>query len=493
MSAQGAQSLQGFLREWMPDGEQARKFLTHPASVSCIMGPYGSGKTTAAFLKGLLCSAAVPPSPVDGVRYSRGAVVRDTYRNLESNTIPSWEECFPRDVFSFKGGRGGEPGIATLDFALDDGTSMHVEVRFVAVGDHNVKEFCDGLQLTWCFINGLDAQPEEMISYMQPRLSRYPSPQHRPENWKQFVPYWCKLFADMNAPDLDNWTYKMFVENLPKGYAFFQQPGGFDPNAENVKNLRDGYYDNMMAGKEPWWINRFIHNKFGFSRIGEPVYSEYSEGIHISQSPLKFNPDNALILGFDAGRDGRCVALQRTFGGKIRVLAEFRAAQRCAAMQFGQECSYWLADHFGNASRIEAWADPSAVNPSDTSDDPWIEIVSNCMRINIEEAPSNDPAVRIEAVKQPLRLHDDGTPNLLIDPSCMELRKGFSSGYCFGKTVTHGYKIATPVPIKNEFSHVHDALQYGVLGSSDYSALRARGKNRRRTREETNWDPHAHG
>lgn len=425
------------------------------------------------------------------MRYSRGAVVRDTYRNLETNTIPSWEEQFPRDVFPLKGGRGGEPGRATLDFALDDGTSMHVEVLFVAVGDHNVKEFCDGLQISWCFLNGLDALPEEMISFMQPRLSRYPAPQHRPADWKRYVPYWCKLFSDMNAPDLDNWTYKMFVENLPPGYAFFQQPGGFDSDAENVENLRDGYYTGMVAGKEPWWINRFVHNKFGFSRIGEPVYGEYREELHVSKVPLKFDPERELILGFDAGRDARCVALQRTWSGRIRVLGEFHAQQRCAAKQFAEECSFWLSERFPRAHRFQAWADPAAVNPSEASDDPWIDIVSNKLGIDIREAPSNDPAVRVEAVKQSLRLLDDGEPHFLIDPSCMELRKGFSSGYCFGKTVTHGYKIATPVPVKNEFSHVHDAAQYGVLGSSDWADLRGRSKGRHRTREETEWDPHA--
>ncbi len=500
MSAANAQPLQGFLRQMMPKGEVLRDFLTHPAPVSCIMGPYGSGKTTGCFLKGLLCSAAVPPSPIDGVRYSRGAVVRDTYRNLETNTIPSWEECFPRDVFKMKGGSGGEPARANLEFVIDDGTTMRMEVLFVAVGDHNVKEFCDGLQVTWAMLNGMDALPREMLSYMRPRLGRYPAPQHRPADWKKYVPYWRKLYGDMNAPDLDNFTYEDFVETPLKGYKLFEQPGGLDPKAENVENLPSDYYDTLMDGKEEWWLNRFVHNKFGYSRSGKPVYLDYSEPLHGMSFDIPLNPSRELIVGMDGGRDACAIAMQRRANGGLDILAELIPEERMGAKQFGKWLSHMLNALFPGARNIVGYADPATADPNDTDDDAmWIEIVARVADIPIDPAPSNLLTPRMESVRELLRQQDEGVPLLRVSRRCKVIRRGFSSGYIFSEQKSlqesRGSTIKTfqPVPLKNSYSHPMNALEYGALGSSDWAALQGRNKTRRRTREETSWDPHAHG
>ena len=57
---------------------------------------------------------------------------------------------------------------------------------------------------------------------------------------------------------------------------------------------------------------------------------------------------------------------------------------------------------------------------------------------------------------------------LILDPRhCRMLRRGFNAGYMYrvqkgmntvGSTMPH-------LPVKNEYSHIHDALQYGLLGS----------------------------
>ena len=104
---------------WMPAGPVSRDFIQHPARVSAEMGPYGSGKTTALFIKKLLCSMVVPPSPLDGVRYARTAIIRDTYRNLDLNTIPSWEERFPRAMGEWRGGGNGEPPAKTRGAGIE--------------------------------------------------------------------------------------------------------------------------------------------------------------------------------------------------------------------------------------------------------------------------------------------------------------------------------------------------------------------------------------
>jgi len=68
---------------------------------------------------------------------------------------------------------------------------------------------------------------------------------------------------------------------------------------------------------------------------------------------------------------------------------------------------------------------------------------------------------RREAVEFQLGRLVSGEPALLIDPSCIRLINGFIGGYCYPEVGTSG--IYGAKPIKNKYSHVHDALQYMVV------------------------------
>lgn len=484
--------------DWLPGGAVMREFIMAPEPVTCIMGPYGSGKTTGAFVKGLLCSCVVPKSPIDGVRYARGLVIRDTYRNLEMNTIPSWHERFPTTLGSWRGGSGGEPAKAVIDFELSPGEILHMEVIFAAIGDHNVKTFCDGFQATWCFANAVDALPREFLSFMRPRLGRWPPPQHRPADWQKYVRYWRKLFGDMNAPDLDNWTYgdaenkkPGFVEHVPPGWRLFTQPGGTEPAAENRENLPTDYYETLLAENETWWVNRFVHNKFGYSRSGQPVYPEWNDRLHVAPRPIPFNKNYRLYLGLDAGRDPRAIAVQKTPMGRRNILRELIPESRMGAKRFGQLLSEWLADNFPDAD-VHAFADPAAFYPTQDSDEDsvWVDTVAEVAEIKIKPAASNSLGPRLEAVRQPLSEMIESEPAVQLDPSCRVLRRGFNSGYRFAKVKVHGDEHTGSDPVKNLYSHPHDALQYVMLGMSDWRALQGRETKRGRTTEEVGWNAH---
>lgn len=483
--------------DWMPSGEVLRGFIMAPEPVTAIMGPWGSGKTTGGFIKGLLCSCVVPRSPVDGVRYARGVVVRDTYRNLEMNVIPSWQERFPPNLGSFKGGGGGEPAKAVIDFELAPGEILHLEVIFAALGDHNVKTFCDGFQANWCFLNAIDALPPEIISFMWPRLGRWPSPQHRPADWKLHVHRWRKLFGDMNAPDMDNWTYgdeengrKGFVENKPDNWRLFTQPGGLEKNAENIENLPPGYYEDLVAQNEEWWNNRFVHNRFGYSRAGTPVYPRWNDSVHVAKADIPFDPKRKLLLGVDGGRDACAAAGQRRYSGGLDLIDEFIPKQRMGAKQFGKWLSQQLAEKYPDAD-VLAYLDPATYNPNDLDDDAlWADIFAQASGITCKPAPTNALTARLEAVNDLLQLFDGDRPGFQLSPRCKRIRRGFNSEYRFGEEKRHGDVVDTDVPVKNKASHIHDANQYLCLGSSDFRELKARESRRGPPVEETSWNPH---
>jgi hypothetical protein len=484
--------------KWIPSGPVARSFVFSSALTSGIMGPWGSGKTTAGFVKGLVCSIAVPPSPVDGVRYARTGVIRDTYRNLELNTLSSWFENFPRDLGEWRGGGSGEPGRARIRWALQDGTELDWEVIFVAVGDHNVRQFCDGLQLTNCFVNAGDSVPEELFTiFMTPRLSRYPSREQRPENWGDEVDKYAKLFTDYNAPDEDNHLYKNFIEKPIPGWKNFVQPGGLDPGAENLPNLRPGYYANLMKkNADPWWINRFVHNKPGYSRSGEPVYPEFNDDLHTAPIDVQYDPTRDLIVGVDGGRDACAVFAQRRLMGGFDVLAECIPEHRCSADKFGEKFSQFVADEFPNLRNMRIYADPATDNPNDMVDKVvWLDAFLDAAELDrtyCGEVPTNDFGPRRMGVAQLLNELDSGRPMFRLSPRCKVLRKGFMSKYCFEILENRqGDKRSPLSPVDNPWTHPHDALQYAVIGSGDFKHLRSRRAKERSRRggEVEQYDP----
>ena len=58
----------------------------------------------------------------------------------------------------------------------------------------------------------------------------------------------------------------------------------------------------------------------------------------------------------------------------------------------------------------------------------------------------------------------DGAPAFqLARENCPVLRKGFLNGYHYKRISRSGDERYQEVPNKNDFSHIHDALQYGLL------------------------------
>lgn len=485
---------------WMPSGPVARDFVLSSALTSGIMGPWGSGKTTAGFVKGLVCSIPVPPSPVDGVRYARTVVIRDTYRNMELNTLSSWFENFPKDLGEWRGGGSGEPGRSRIRWALQDGSELDWETLFVAVGDHNVRQFCDGLQVSNAFVNAGDSVPEELFTvFMTPRLARYPAREHRPADWQKYVDRYAKLWTDFNAPDEDNHLFQNFFEKPIPGWKCFVQPGGLEKDAENKANLRAGYYDNLMKkNSDPWWINRFVHNKPGYSRSGEAVYPEFNPEIHVAKHNITFDRARDLLVGLDGGRDRCAIFGQRSRSGRTDILAELIPETRGGAKTFGIEFSQFVADEFPDVRSIVIFPDPATDNPNDLDDDVfWLDVFLGAAgfdRGDVTMPPTNDFTPRREAVSQALSELQDGNPMYRVSPRCKVLIKGFMSKYIFEKIENRqGDERSTAKPVKNPWSHPHDANQYLVLGSGDYRVLRTRDgrKAARPAAQAEEHDPHS--
>ena len=69
-------------------------FFQSNAFVQGVMGPVGSGKSYGCAAKIFKKAVEQKPSPIDGIKYSRFAIVRNSYPMLKTTTI---KPCRPAD------------------------------------------------------------------------------------------------------------------------------------------------------------------------------------------------------------------------------------------------------------------------------------------------------------------------------------------------------------------------------------------------------------
>lgn len=502
---------------WKPPGPIAAKFMASTAMVQILNGPIGSGKTTAVLMKGLRLGAKQAPSRKHRARNSRGelvpvrrfklAVVRDTYRQLWKTTLPSWFRRVPKEVGEFNGAENA-PAAHRIGFELDAGsinsTIVDFQAEFAAIGEMAVEDFMRGYEPTCWYLNELDLLAQMVLAFAQDRAGRFPE-------MDDGGPTWRGVLADCNAPEFEAWLYREIFALTPAqrralNVDLFVQPGGREPGAENLENLPPDYYTPKI-GQEDWYIARMIDNKPGYSRSGKPIYPEFNDRLHVAPDELEPVPGLPIGIGLDAGGSPAAVIGQRLRNGQRRVLDEIVTEQGTGPGRFGEQLRQLLHDRYGafladasiigarRAPVIRGWADPSAAYGADkdAGDEDWMQIVARKAGIRIEAAPTNAPRLRWEAVRRPLQTLIDGAPAFLLSPRCTTTRAGFNNGYRFRKLNVPGATRYGEEAEKNEYSHVHDALQYWCSGDDGYLEVMERNQARvvdpRMAEHQHDWDP----
>lgn len=464
----------------MPVGAVADAFREDRTFISTIMGPYGSAKTTTCFQKIINAAMWQRPGP-DGVRRSRGCIIRNTERQLKANVMADWFAWFPKT----KDNWNGDELKHTLRIDVPNLGPLHIEVLFRAMGELKAEEVFKGMALTWLWPNEVDTLDMAVIRYGIPRVGRYPMA-------KDGGCAWSGVFCDMNAPDVDNWTYDFLVNknlDIPDellaqlqatygplfGIAFHRQPGGRTPEAENLQNLPAGYYERMMIGLSENETRRFVDNEFGAVNSGQPVFPEFIDRFHVAPTPLKPLPGRALFVGLDGGSTPALVVGQLGDDGQVRVLDELvvfnpdadKQLAKMGPINFAREARRFLDERFPTSRVAEVWGDPAAFYGGDDENLAWAQDFAREFKAKVRPAPvkGNRLTPRLEAVRACL-IHNVGPkPGIIVSPTCKHLRRGFNNGYVIQRVkLSNGGGRWKDEPDKNDFSHVHDALQYLVCG-----------------------------
>jgi hypothetical protein len=469
--------------KYKPGGDVLKNFMKDDHFFRGLRGPVGSGKSACCAIEIFRRALAQEPNQ-DGIRKSRWAVVRNTNPQLRTTTIKTWLDWFPENVW---GKMLWHPPPYTHHIKKGD---LDLEVIFLALDrPEDVKKLLS-LELTGVWINEAREVPKQIVDACTMRVGRFPS-------MKDGGPTWYGVIADTNAPDEDHWWPVMSGEAplpehvsreealmlvKPDTWEFFTQPGGMvaevdsegnvveykkNPKAENITNLTPNYYPDIITGKTKSWIDVYVLNKLGSLSDGKQVYPMFDEAVHVSREPIIATPSVPIIVGLDFGLTP-AAAFCQSVRGRWYVLHEL-VAQDMGIVRFSEVLKQEMAQKFPNFQFI-VYGDPAGDYRAQTDERTPFQILRKS-GIKAYVAPTNDPALRIEAVATPLNRMVDGQPGFMIDQRCTNLVKGFRGGYHYRRLQVSGAARHEERPDKNKFSHIHDALQYAFCGGGEGRAL----------------------
>jgi hypothetical protein len=477
---------------YVPPGPVALAYIRRLEGSSFIMGPVGSGKTTASAFKRIHAASAAPVAwhPEDGkpTRMCRWIVLRDSFRSAEKTVLESWKQWFPKGYpgSSWAGGND-RPVTHTLRFRGQDGVRVEAITEFAGLGENSIETLMKGREYSGGWLNEFDTHAEGALEDMEQRVGRYPMADNlltvkELEELSRELGHVIQsgqrkalVIGDLNAPTLDNHAYKTLVTNIHKtpDRAFFCQPSGLSAEAENRHKLEPDYYDRLVRNQDPSFVMRMVENKFGYSRSGKPVYEGFERSRHVARREIGFDPSLELIIAIDVSMNTLNPAatfLQVKAPGRIAAIDELYMGHGVGAARFGEALKQLIDERYFEAIKIRVFADPAAQYGADREAGQLTALETIAIILGlpllIPAGGSNELGGRLDAVKAELRGYLEPNTHLIICPvRCPILIEGFEGKYRYKRRPERASAEYEDAPEKNHpHSDIHDSLQYGVQG-----------------------------
>lgn len=198
------------------------------------------------------------------------------------------------------------------------------------------------------------------------------------------------------------------------------------------------------------------------SIIGKRIYPEFKYKTHVSEVPLKPEYPTKIIRGWDnTGLSPAIVLSYFTPTGQWRIFKEF-----CFFDVGIMEATETLINYCGMYLPADCtfvdYGDPAG-RTRDTNKGSARDYITMKAREFGQDLYIIDGIqtwkIRRESVAGRLTSLKAGEPAILIDPSCQMLIEGFDGGYAF-RELANLPGMYVEEAVKNDYSHVHDALQY---------------------------------
>ncbi|TXH19341.1 MAG: terminase [Hyphomicrobiaceae bacterium] len=448
------------------------RFMQSAAFGRLIAGPVGSGKTIGCIFELFRRSCEQAPAP-DGFRYTRWAIVRQTLKQLKDTVL--------KDITSWLDGIAAyKVSDNTIYIQMGDVRSEWILIPLDSPED---QRRLLSMQLTGAWMSEAIEMDVGLVDALAGRLGRYPSAQLGGATW-------FGMIADTNMPTEGSDWHKFMDSNTPPDWQIFIQPGGLEPTAENLNWLTQTnetlklpidhpdriaqgrkYYERLARGHGTDWVRRYVHAQYGNDPSGTAVFREtFNRSFHVAEDVL-VSRSSPLIIGQDFGRDPCSVICQLDHKGRLLVLQEVIAEDIGLEMHLEKMLRPTLMHERYLGRPIAMVGDPSGVSKSSIYEETTFDVLKR-LGFNAFPAPTNDIDPRLRAIEAFLMGQRDGGPAIIFDRDrCPVLIRAMAGGYRYAKTKAG---VRKPLPDKNEYSHVIDALQYAALaahgGMSGYFA-----------------------
>jgi hypothetical protein len=447
-------------------------FHNDDSFVRLLLGPVGCGKSVACCVEPLIRGIQQAPGR-DGIRRTRGAVIRNTYPELKSTTIKTWLSWYPEKKFGKI--KWDSPITQLIKF-----NDVEIEVLFMPMDSIDDVEKLMSLELTWAYINEVQFIPKKIFKICQQRVNRYPSKKDGAEL------SWTGVFADTNPPDADHWIFKMFEEKIPNNHRIFRYDSPLIKYEELPKDLHnialsmDGtaystdqtidyidiqndpnYWLNLVPGSTDEEIKVNLMGKYGIVVDGKPVHATYNDTIHFANKEITASPLVELGLGWDFGLTPACAIVQLSPHGQLVALDELWTedmdlrdfAENVVIPHLDRNYPWWR-DNYISVN------DPAGSAGMQTDGASCEDILLELKIKSNSAAPNNNPTPRRDGLKYFLGRLTGGKPAFVVSNKCTMIRKGLMGNFQYGRIKVGGEERYHEKPLKNIYSHICEGLEY---------------------------------
>lgn len=444
-----------------------------------IAGPVGSGKTTACLFELFRRSCEQIPA-ADGFRYTRFAIVRQTLKQLKDTVL--------KDITTWLDG--------VADYRVSENT-IHIKIGdvksewlLIPLDTPEDQRRLLSMQLTGAWMSEAIEMDVGIISPLAGRLGRFPGPALGGASW-------FGLIADTNMPS-EGSSWHKFMTQTPPDWQVFIQPGGMEDTAENLEwltqtpetlklpvtsEVRRGqgrsYYERFLRSNNEDWCKRYVHAQYGDDPSGSAVFKDsFKQSFHVVEgvTPVSGHP---LIVGQDFGRDPCSIICQIDHKGRLLIIEEVLAEDIGLELHVERNLRPALMHPNYMGKAIAVVGDPAGKAKGSIYEETSFDAMKR-MGFMAFPAPTNDIDKRLRAIEAFLLAQRDGGPAILIDrDKCPTVVRALAGGYRFARTRSG---MRRPLPDKNEFSHIVDALQYAALAAHGGMGEMIAGRLQRRPR-----------
>lgn len=441
-------------------------FMLSNSFYRMMLGPLGSGKTTTVLFE-LLRRACEQAPGLDGTRYTRFALLRQTLQQLKNTVL--------KDIIQWFGPlcewRVSE---STVWFKFGDVQSEWILLPLETPED---QKRILSMNITGAFVSEAIEINFDLMVAIAGRCGRYPSAVDGGATW-------YGVLLDSNMPT-EGTPWHSTVATPPPGWQVFIQPSGLAPDAENLnwllqtpatlslpidhpERLAKGreYYARLSTSTNPAWVKRYVMAEFGPDPSGAAVYSGmFFIGFHCRDDLLVI-PGAPLLIGLDLGRDPWGLI------GQVDSMSRLLVHEEIEANDIGLKLQLPKIRQIVNGRRYVGCPVCIVFDPAGMARGNFDEFTSydviNSFGFMCMPAPTNRLAPRLNAVERFMTESRGGTAAMLINrPKCPVLVAGLNGSYRFKY---NQIMEAQPAPEKNRWSHVCDAHQYLCMGASGGTA-----------------------